>query len=347
MFANYPIVVIPQPILDLVEQSSITEEQADANLVVTLPQVESPSPIDPLFEFWHKKRIRKTLRIARCFSYGAIAFMVAVAHPSKWIMLLVLFLGLLIHVVVRNFLREEIDNFYSSYRKLLRHRRNKYRQSNQDYIANLQEAQNQYIVSNYEREIAPQISLAQKLKLYLDDNCSQGVEKEEAQKGVSEAFFASYLKQYFGDCYTGSQYFQIPNFKYGYTTDFALIEPQSKLAIDIEIDEPYDGKSKKPHHCQDVNKDERRNQFFNERGWVVIRFSELQVVSQPESCCRAIALLITQLTGLEVYCDRTSYLPNLKQDATWTQKKATILARRRYREKYLAEYGLFIQRKIS
>ena len=140
---------------------------------------------------------------------------------------------------------------------------------------------------------------------------------------------------------------QIPNFKYGYTTDFALIEPHTLLAIDIEIDEPYDGKSKKPHHCQDITKDERRNQFFNERGWVVIRFSELQIVSQPESCCKAISLLMSRLTGLEVYRDRTSYLPNLKQDTTWTQKKATILARRRYREKYLAEYGLFIQRKIS
>ena len=59
MFANYPIVVIPQQILDLVEQSSVTEEQADTDLVVTLPQVNPPSPIDPLFKFWHKKESEK------------------------------------------------------------------------------------------------------------------------------------------------------------------------------------------------------------------------------------------------------------------------------------------------
>ena len=133
--------------------------------------------------------------------------MVAVAHPNKLMMLLALFFGLSIHVVVRNFLKEEIDNFYRSYRDLLRHRRKKYRQSNRDYIAKLQEVQNQYIVSNYSEKIVPRISLAEELKLYLSDNCSQGVEKEEAQKGVSEAFFASYLEQYFGDCYVGSQYF--------------------------------------------------------------------------------------------------------------------------------------------
>ena len=46
-----------------------------------------------------------------------------------------------------------------------------------------------------------------------------------------------------------------------------------------------------------MGKDNQRNQFFLEKNWVVIRFSELQVVKYPDSCCKAIARIISQITG--------------------------------------------------
>ncbi|MEG4423727.1 MULTISPECIES: hypothetical protein [unclassified Microcoleus] len=161
--------------------------------------------------------------------------------------------------------------------------------------------------------------------------------KGGVQQGVSEKQFFVYLCRYFSGFYDfcmGGE-FPIPGTSFRYTADFILIHKPTGLAIDIEIDEPYDGRTGKPHHCVDRNKDSQRNRFFLERNWVVIRFSELQVVKYPDACCRVIARVICQITGDYRGLLQLGNVADLLSHKQWTVKEATYMAKMRFRQSYL------------
>lgn len=157
------------------------------------------------------------------------------------------------------------------------------------------------------------------------------------QQGVSEKQFFIYLCRYFSGVYDfcmGVE-FPIPNTSFCYTADFILIHQPTGLAIDIEIDEPYDGKTGKHHHCVDQNKDQQRNRFFLERNWVVIRFSEYQVVKCPEGCCKAIAQVIFQITGDYSGLIKLQSIKDLLPHKQWKNKEAVYMAKTKFRQSYL------------
>ncbi|MEQ9552360.1 MAG: hypothetical protein RIM23_22445 [Coleofasciculus sp. G3-WIS-01] len=129
--------------------------------------------------------------------------------------------------------------------------------------------------------------------------------------------------------------FPIPGTSWRYSADFILVHQPTGLAIDIEIDEPYEGRTGKPHHCVDRGKDSQRNRFFLERNWVVIRFSELQVVKYPDSCCKAIARVVAQITGDYRGLVRLQSIDDLTLHKQWTVKEARYMAKTRFRNSYL------------
>jgi very-short-patch-repair endonuclease len=128
-----------------------------------------------------------------------------------------------------------------------------------------------------------ELSLQCQAKLYrwLQGNILQPSGKSEAPAGVSEKAFYEIMKRIFPTIVQGVA-FQNPKFPHPYSADFILVH-SSGLSIDIEIDEPYVGNTKAPHHCIDQGKDDIRNQFFTSNNWVVIRFSEKQAVKYPYS----------------------------------------------------------------
>lgn len=207
--------------------------------------------------------------------------------------------------------------------------------NNQDYHVRVSDQLRQKF-----EEANPHLKLNRSLKrspLY-NHSFERGIE-QEAQKGVSEKHFLKFLNRYFADCEITCDYFAL-NESIGYTTDFSLITPDGRLGIDLEIDEPYEGKSKKPHHCQDNNKDRNRDRYFLERGWVVVRLSEYQVVRTPESCCKLIAALLDKL-GYDVYLPHLLCFEDLFLDSSWTSTSAQSMVARKYREIYLDKAGLF------
>ena len=122
-----------------------------------------------------------------------------------------------------------------------------------------------------------------------------------AQRGWSEAKFSNHLRQYFpGKIHRGLT-LKIPESEHFYTPDFAYIDRVLNLYIDIEIDEPYVYKTGEPTHFKESWKDNQRNGFFLGRGWVVIRFSEEQVVRWPKSCCKQVAEAFAQTLGTTRY----------------------------------------------
>lgn len=50
-------------------------------------------------------------------------------------------------------------------------------------------------------------------------------------------------------------------------------------------------------HFVEAEKDSKRNNFFINKGWLVIRFSEEQVVRHPHSCCKTVAQAIALVLG--------------------------------------------------
>ncbi|MEO1433487.1 MAG: hypothetical protein AAFV71_31400 [Cyanobacteria bacterium J06633_8] len=114
-----------------------------------------------------------------------------------------------------------------------------------------------------------------------------------------------------------------------------MIVHTSGLSIDIEIDEPYVGNTKEPHHCIDQGKDTIRNQFFTNNNWVVIRFSEKQAVKYPYSCCKLIAKVIARVSGDFTFLSQLNNVPSLPPEPMWTIKQAKKWAKGNYRKTYL------------
>jgi hypothetical protein len=164
----------------------------------------------------------------------------------------------------------------------------------------------------------------------------------EAQRGVSEKLFGRYLVKYFPELVFGSVSFEIPGSDYRYSTDFCLGIEEVELWIDVEIDEPYEGRKKQPHHCLDTGKDEKRTQFFLEGNWVVIRFAEEQVVNNPLACCREIAQVLGTLTGNYQYLTPLLSVKPLEKVKRWTQAEALLMVKRKFRERYLAKTGTYV-----
>jgi len=107
-----------------------------------------------------------------------------------------------------------------------------------------------------------------------------------------------------------------------YYPDLSIIDENLGFAIDIEIDEPYDMVNKEPiHYISKLQQSEKRfknrktldsiqeykscddfrDECITDSNWIVIRFSEEQVVEYPENCCYFIAKVINEVSNTNTY----------------------------------------------
>jgi len=153
-------------------------------------------------------------------------------------------------------------------------------------------------------------------------------------KGVTEDNFFKLLKKYFQNSFNVYNDRFVPKgSSKPYEPDFVLsCEINNKnIFIDIEIDEPYDIKDRKPIHC--IGEDDVRDEFFTKRGWIVIRFAEKQIHQEPHNCCAFVAKVIHSI-------DKTFYSFLLKESnplnvPQWTTAQSEKWANENYREMYL------------
>jgi len=107
------------------------------------------------------------------------------------------------------------------------------------------------------------------------------------------------------------------------------------IVIDIEIDEPYEAIGRKATHYKGNDEDTRRNYFFNERGWIVIRFSERQVHKFPNESCRLIADVIKSISPeFNIPTPLLNY-SKVQDEPFWTKAQAENWAAINERENYL------------
>lgn len=156
-----------------------------------------------------------------------------------------------------------------------------------------------------------------------------------APSGAGEQFFERYLHHYFGNNIHTKLAVKLYQ-DFPYTPDFAYIDLDSNLHIDIEIDEPYSYKEKKPIHCIGDNKERVRNDHFKSRGWLVIRFAEKQVVEQPHECCALLAQIISELTEKHYPMSLNKQsVGEVNPVRRWTYSEAVQMSQENYRDSYL------------
>lgn len=121
-----------------------------------------------------------------------------------------------------------------------------------------------------------------------------------------------------------------------YCPDFIFKHQTSNLHIDIEIDEPY--AKDKPIHFLYNSHDEKRNTYFLNNRWIIVRFTEEQVVNNRISCCYFIANVIKYFTGDNSYLKKFSREYHLTPIKVWTQKEAEKMIVEKYRHTYLKDF---------
>lgn len=329
---NYPMVFYPEAVTNFCRKYplnlSINKQiivVSDSSSSITKPQLPN-LPIVPSVQW--------LILIWLSWLGGASALpLLAVSWGWSWIELLLL-------VSAYSCLIAAAYTFLLSYRtKVL----SQYRQQISEYQMKLATYQKQQIISECPSEIKTQKllnNLNSRCQLLSDlmSNRVKPIGHSQARQGVSEEEFMRYLQCYFPSTVQGVQ-FKIPMSKKSYSADFTIVHNISGIGIDVEVDEPYAGLSLKATHCWDKDSDRRRNQLFNEWGWIVVRFTEKQVVQAPLSCCKFIAMVIAQVTGDRSFLELLESQPDLLPVKPWTTKEARRMAKERYRQSYLPKLG--------
>ncbi|HLP52810.1 MAG TPA: hypothetical protein VK154_18105 [Chitinophagales bacterium] len=160
------------------------------------------------------------------------------------------------------------------------------------------------------------------------------VDCRSIKKGVSENYFKQLLHDIFGDMVLVNH--KVSFGGYEYYPDFILNVDHVSFYVDIEIDEPYIGSNGKPIHYLENHLQDLRDKHFTENFWVVIRFSEKQIITQPQECCNEIFCVIKRffapVEDLENYF---LTIDRVNPDKRWTKNEAYKFAFNKYRNTYL------------
>lgn len=151
---------------------------------------------------------------------------------------------------------------------------------------------------------------------------------ENPKRGVLESFFYKRLYKKFPS-------YVKKDIKVGqYFPDIALII-ENVCYIDIEIDEPYSFDDQLPIHYIGSS-DVGRDVFFEQAGWYVVRFSEIQIKNEGEDCMALIDNLVNFLLHNNVvYLTNVSIIQRKLESKKWTYDEAEKMIQRNWRKTYL------------
>lgn len=348
---NYPIVLIPDNIYNLLH-SEIDESTIASDLNITKPekvQLIKP-PVPTKYTYEKRERIETQLTehsgcipivilgsivlsffVADSFIEGLQFILYGTVGYLVFFSILLLFDGKsLIKFKSRtDFIK--VDLSIEEFNKL----DNEYKEKLNKYNSNYKSAER-----NYELELEKYWSKINtnkntiKKKLYLQNlrpQISSSRGSLSLKRGAAELKFLEQL-----DSELKALIFvdMVPRLDWAvgkntYNPDLTLICKHTNLHIDIEIDEPYSISEKLPiHHIG--SSDDRRNEFFLNNNWCIIRFSERQIIENTVECIKTIKSIYNNLIEMN-----TSYSTSLNIEERWTYEDSLIMQKNRYREKYL------------
>lgn len=366
--AFYPVVKIPSRIEEF---KNLTPTLATRPKEPQVPQRVTNLPAPPnLIEV---KEPTYTKSGAGCFGYvlaaGILAFFFLIASESYngGVMMIAVILGL-IGLWGVNASSNEDQNAYNQYiknkneyPKLVQQAKEKYDLELIQYERKLDQLEKNYQdrleiyksyeypmflenLSAYEREksLITSSTYLQEFRVQARRNFFHSISKPQSpinsnatKKGMSEDYFLPFLKKKFGDkIFQACSLMIDPTLQF--VPDFVLYDKQLGYCIDIEIDEPYIGKNGKPIHFIESTYDQKRDFYFINSGWVVIRFAEQQIMKHPNLCCNYIAGIVNEICSdlVKIEYDNNLMLPQVKR---WSKEEAHEMAFNRFRNTYLTK----------
>lgn len=161
------------------------------------------------------------------------------------------------------------------------------------------------------------------------------------QKGYTEdALFSALMKKN-----------AINNWEVKIDTEVGIYYPDivivcNDICIDIEIDEPYSYEEGQETHYIG-SRDEKRNQFFVDNNWIVIRFSEKQIATDLNKCVMFIESVYTICNSVfnektltennknvnMIYEELNNFAESFR-DPRWTKEEARMMRINNYRDSY-------------
>jgi hypothetical protein len=206
-----------------------------------------------------------------------------------------------------------------------RRRLQQYEKDQADYIQKIELLRQPESVKNYRNQL---------FQTFVEGIYKPDGTDSSAPTGQSEFILVDAMRKHLaaGNVVERS-WLKIPNYEYPYSPDICYI--YKDLYMDVEVDEPYYFKNGQyyPYHGYDQWKDSNRNNFFTNRHWIVIRFSEEQVVKYPDSCVKEICKVIKQITGDSLPCSLAN-VNDLEPIPRWTTEEARTMIDERYRDSY-------------
>lgn len=166
----------------------------------------------------------------------------------------------------------------------------------------------------------------------LESSAVESLAESKARMGRAESHLYERLAAHFPDLIQRRRMLKAG--ANDYHPDYLLFHPAHQLRIDIELDEPYALRLKLPTHFVErtdddldeySSSDDIRDQAVLRAGWVVIRFSEQQAVSDPDGCARVMADLVKRLTGQPIPPSLAT-TPAVKIHPRWTRLEANEMA---------------------
>lgn len=124
-----------------------------------------------------------------------------------------------------------------------------------------------------------------------------------------------------------------------YEPDFAYIDEQRGIYIDIENDEPYTMGKRTPTHY--LGKDDQRNEDVTTAGWIVLRFSEKQCIDSPARVARTIMDVVRSIAPEVVMPKVLQKVQPVDADPRWDNDTARQHAKSRYRDSYMNKHLIF------
>jgi hypothetical protein len=163
----------------------------------------------------------------------------------------------------------------------------------------------------------------------------------KGKKGFKEEDFNSYLIKYFNNDFRiyDDRFVLVTGSSNPFEPDFTFTNEKNgiNIFVDIEIDEPYEGLNdiaeRKVTHFQYA--DTFRNNAFKNRGWIVIRFAEIQIHREPLQCCLFIADVIKSINSKYNKPKTLNGINEITLIKQWTESEAQQWSIENYREKYL------------
>lgn len=151
--------------------------------------------------------------------------------------------------------------------------------------------------------------------------------------GKSENLFYSILVSKFGDKIIRNYAIDLFESGKAFIPDIIYADIENRIFIDIEIDEPYSFENKEPIHYlkNSIHIDEERDKYFLENYWLVIRFSEKQIINNIIECVNTIELIISSIEN-QYIVDKSILLKNgIQTQSCWSYSDAKKMALENYR----------------